>query len=569
MSTAGTGTSAELLTVRGLSKSFAGVRALSDVSFDLRSGEVHALLGENGAGKSTLVKSISGVVEADRGEVYLRGERFQPHDPDESSRKGVGVVFQELPLIPDLSVMENIYFNRQPMSRVRTVLKRRLRARTERLFADLGLRGVDPTKPVRDLSVAARQFVAIAKVLADDPAVVVLDEATSALGPAEVTWLLERASLLAARGKGIIFISHRLSEVRDVSDRVTVLRNGQKVGTWGRGAATTDELVAAMLGRSLEQLYPALAPTPRSRALLSVRDLSAGRRLRGANLDVREGEILGVAGLEGQGQLELFLSLYGVIRSHGPIVVDGERRHIRSPRDALKAGIGLALVPEDRKTEGILPTLSVRENLSLPVLEKLNRFGILQLGEERSVIAPVVRDLKIGRGDAEQTAASLSGGNQQKLVVGKFLLTGARLLLLYDLARGVDVGTKAEIFKMVQALAGEGYGFLFYSSDVTELTNVPHRVVVMFDGRVTAEFEAGTFSQEQLVAAMVGQKVGTGDLPDDTGRAGQVGQSGTPAVGRADPEVISGQAGPFPRPGASGARLEERRLEERRLEEHQ
>jgi ribose transport system ATP-binding protein len=507
MSTEDPDRTGELLAVRGLTKAFAGVHALSDVSFGLRSGEVHALLGENGAGKSTLVKCISGVVVPDQGDVFLRGAPFRPRDPDESSRQGVGVVFQELPLIPDLSVMENIYFNRQPLSPVGTVHRRRMRAKTEKLFSDLGLHGIDPTKPVRDLSVAARQFVAIAKVLADDPAVVVLDEATSALGPAEVTWLLEQASTLAARGKGIIFISHRLSEVEDVSDRVTVLRNGHMVGTWERGKATTDDLVSAMLGRSLEQLYPVRAPEPRPTTLLSVRELSAGRRLRSATLDVREGEILGVAGLEGQGQLELFLSLYGVMRSRGSISVGGVHRHIRSPREALKAGIGLALVPEDRKTEGILPTLSVRENLSLPVLEKLHRYGLVRRSEERSLIAPVVRDLKIGRGDAEQTAASLSGGNQQKVVVGKFLLTGARLLLLYDLARGVDVGTKAEIFKMVQTLAGEGYGFLFYSSDVTELANVPHRVVVMFDGRVTTEFSAGTFSQEQLVAAMVGREL--------------------------------------------------------------
>ncbi len=375
----------ELLSVRGLTKAFAGVHALSDVSFGLRSGEVHALLGENGAGKLTLVKCISGVVVPDQGEVFLRGVRFQPHDPDESSRQGVGVVFQELPLIPDLSVMENIYFNRQPLSPAGTVLRRRMRAKTEELFSDLGLQGIDPTKPVRDLSVAARQFVAIAKVLADDPVVVVLDEATSALGPAEVTWLLERAAALAARGKGIIFISHRLSEVQDVSDRVTVLRNGHMVGTWGRGQATTDDLVSAMLGRSLEQLYPVRAPEPRPSTLLAVRELSAGRRLRSATLDVREGEILGVAGLEGQGQLELFLSLYGVMRSRGSIYVGGVRRHIRSPCDALKAGIGLALVPEDRKTEGILPTLSVRENLSLPVLDKLHRYGLVRRREERSL----------------------------------------------------------------------------------------------------------------------------------------------------------------------------------------
>ncbi len=519
MSTADLDKTSELLVVEGLTKAFAGVHALTDVSFDLRAGEVHALLGENGAGKSTLVKAVSGVVKADRGRVFLRGEPFSPKDPDESSRRGVGVVFQELPLIPDLSVMENVFFNRQPLTRLGTVAWRLMRERAEQLFADLGLQGLDPVKQVRDLSVAARQFVAIAKVLADDPAVVVLDEATSALGPAEVTWLLEQASALAAKGKGIIFISHRLAEVEDVSDRVSVLRNGQKVGTWDRGQASADDLISAMLGRTLEQLYPARAAAPRPNVLLGVNDLSAGRRLRHASLEVHEGEILGVAGLEGQGQLELFLSLYGVLRSRGTITVSGERRHIRSPRDALEAGIGMALVPEDRKTEGILPTLTVRENLSLPILKKLHRYGILGRATERASTQPVVTDLKIGRGDGEQTASSLSGGNQQKVVVGKFLLTGARLLLLYDLTRGVDVGTKAEIFKTVQNLAGDGYGVLFYSSDITELANVPHRVVVMFDGRVTADYPAGAFTQEELVAAMVGQ----GARPGPSGEVDLIG----------------------------------------------
>lgn len=549
MTTADLDKTSELLVVEGLTKAFAGVHALTDVSFDLRAGEVHALLGENGAGKSTLVKAVSGVVRPDRGRVFLRGEPFAPGDPDESSRRGVGVVFQELLLIPDLSVMENVFFNRQPLTRLGTVAGRRMRERAEQLFSDLGLQGLDPVKQVRDLSVAARQFVAIAKVLADDPAVVVLDEATSALGPAEVTWLLEQASALASKGKGIIFISHRLAEVEDVSDRVTVLRNGQKVGTWDRGQATADDLISAMLGRTLEQLYPVRAAAPRPNVLLGARDLSAGRRLRHASLDVHEGEILGVAGLEGQGQLELFLSLYGVIRSRGTITVSGERRHIRSPRDALNAGIGMALVPEDRKTEGILPTLTVRENLSLPILNKLHRYGFLGRATERASTQPVVSDLKIGRGDGEQTASSLSGGNQQKVVVGKFLLTGARLLLLYDLTRGVDVGTKAEIFKTVQNLANEGYGVLFYSSDITELANVPHRVVVMFDGRVTADYPAGDFTQEELVAAMVGQNV----RPGSSGEPDLVGPAGSSVLGQS---VSQGGPGSLlAGPGVDGLRL--------------
>ena len=499
-----------LLRARGVSKAFAGVQALHAVGLEIRAGEVHALLGENGAGKSTLVKVISGMIRADDGVVEFKGERFAPRDPDESSRRGVGVVFQELPLIPDLTVMENIYFNRQPRSRLGMVATRRMLGMATALFAQLGLTGIDPSALVRDLSVTARQFVAIAKVLADDPEVVVFDEATSALGPAEATWLLEQATALATRGKGVIFISHRLAEIEEISDRATVLRNGQNAGTWARGSFDRDALIGAMLGRRLEQLYPPRPNEPRDRVLLHVDGLSAGRRLHGIDLEVREGEIVGVAGLEGQGQLELFLSLYGVIRSRGTIEVTGERRRIRSPRDALHAGIGLALVPEDRKTEGILPTLSVRENLALPILGELSRFGLLQRGAERARTAPVVADLNIGRGDAEQAAGNLSGGNQQKVVVGKFLLTGAKLLLLYDLTRGVDVGTKADIFRMMQQLANQGYGILFYSSDLAELANVPHRVLVMFDGAIVAQFRGDQVDQEQLVGAMVGHDATAG-----------------------------------------------------------
>lgn len=502
---------APLLSARDVSKAFAGVRALDTVSLEISAGEVHALLGENGAGKSTLVKVISGMIRADQGHVEFRGERFAPRDPDDSSRRGVGVVFQELPLVPDLTVMENVYFNRQPRSKLGTVATRRMYEMADAHFEQLGLKGMNPGAQVRDLSVTARQFVAIAKVLADDPEVVVFDEATSALGPAEVTWLLEQATKLAARGKGVIFISHRLAEVEEISDRATVLRNGQNAGTWARGSFSRDVLIAAMLGRQLEQLYPPRAPAARQRVLLRVEGLSAGRRLHGVDLEVREGEVVGVAGLEGQGQLELFLSLYGVMRSRGVIEVDGERRRIRSPRDALRAGIGLALVPEDRKSEGILPTLSVRENLALPILSELSRFGLVRRGAEQERTSPVVSQLNIGRGDSEQAVGNLSGGNQQKVVVGKFLLTGAKLLLLYDLTRGVDVGTKADIFRMVQGLAEQGYGILFYSSDLTELTNVPHRVLVMFDGVVVAQFPAEQVEQEQLVGAMVGHGSAAGE----------------------------------------------------------
>jgi ribose transport system ATP-binding protein len=493
-----------LLAATALSKAFAGVHALDDVSFEVRPGEVHALLGENGAGKSTLVKVISGVLRADSGDIVFRGEPFAPRDPGQALTAGVGVVFQELPLLPDMTVMENIYFGHEPLGRLRAVSKRRMRAQADELFDRLMLPGINPGKLVRELSVASRQLVAIAKVLAADPAVVIFDEATSALGPADVAWLFDQTRALAAAGKGIVFISHRLAEADEISDRVTVLRNGRGVGTWAAGEISSDGLISAMLGRRLAQLYPQQQAQPQPDAVLSVRSLSAGRRLRGVDLDVHRGEVLGLCGLEGQGQLELFLAVYGVIGSRGSIAVSGVRRRVRSPRDALRAGIGLALVPEDRKNEGILPTLSIRENMSLPSLRQLRKLGLISRDAERKLIGPAMSDLRIGSGDPEQQVGGLSGGNQQKVVVGKFLLTGAKILLLYDLTRGVDVGTKAEIFRMMDDLAAQGYAILFYSSDLAEIENVPHRICVMFEGQVVATFQHGSCTQEDLVAAMVG-----------------------------------------------------------------
>jgi ribose transport system ATP-binding protein len=507
-----------LLVAAGLSKAFAGVQALQDVSFDVRAGEVHALLGENGAGKSTLVKLVSGVLRPDAGEVRFRGQPFAPHDPAQALAAGVGVVFQELPLLPDMTVMENIYFGRQPLSPIRTVSRRRLRAEAAELLDRLMLPAIDPTAQVRDLSVAARQLVAIAKVLAGDPAVVIFDEATSALGPSEVAWLFDQIRSMAAVGRGIVFISHRMAEGDEIADRVTVLRNGKGVGTWTAGEIGSDGLISAMLGRKLGQLYPPLQNAPSAEPVLTVRSLTAGRRLKGVDLDVRRGEIVGLCGLEGQGQLEFFLAVYGVIRSRGSIAVAGQPRRIRSPRDALRAGIGLALVPEDRKNEGILPTLSIRENMSLPSVRQIGRFGLISREAERKLIAPAMTDLRIGSGDPEQVVGGLSGGNQQKVVVGKFLLTGAKVLLLYDLTRGVDVGTKAEIFRMMDDLAARGYAILFYSSDLAEMVNVPHRICVMFEGQLAASFQHGSVSQEDLVAAMVGSR----PADDEVAQAGPI-----------------------------------------------
>jgi ribose transport system ATP-binding protein len=493
-----------ILSARGISKSFGGVAALQDVSFDVRPGEVHALVGENGAGKSTLVKIIAGALSPDAGEVLFRGSVFRPSDPGAAANAGIGVVFQELPLIPDLTVAENVFFDRQPLTKLGTVDRRRMRSRTVEAFERFSLGGIDPDAPVSELSVASRQLVAIVKALAEDPVLLVLDEATAALGPSEVTWLLNEVRSVAETGVAVIYISHRLAEVADICSRLTVLRNGQSVGSWRNGELASDELVRAILGRQLGQLYPGIPQTVKPKVMLETRQLGAGRRLHNVNLQVREGEILGIAGLEGQGQLELILSLYGILSSRGSIWVDGVKRRIRSPREALKAGLGLALVPEDRKTEGLLPTLSVRENLVLPVLQRVSRFGYLRRRAEVDFVTPTINRLKIGRQQPEQLAGDLSGGNQQKVVVGKFLISGARVLLLYDLTRGVDVGAKAEMFRTLNELAAEGYSMLFYSSDVTELVNVAHRIVVMFDGTVFAELDNdGSVDEEKVVGLML------------------------------------------------------------------
>jgi ribose transport system ATP-binding protein len=494
------------LEANGISKRFGGVLALDGVDFAADAGRVHALLGENGAGKSTFIKVLTGAVTPDEGELRLFGEPLRAANPRQAARSGVAAVFQELSLVPDLTVAENIWFRKEQLTRLGTVSRRALVRDTEALFERLHFPDIDPRRTVLGLSVAERQLVEVAKAVAPAPRVLVLDEATSALAPREVEWLLGLARRLAADdGMLVVYISHRLAEVKEVADEITVFRNGHNVGTVAAADASEDDIVAMMLGRRLERLYPDKEATAREAVALRVRGLELGHRLRGVDLDVHEGEILGVGGLQGQGQLELFLSLFGVLRAKAQIEVGGKPARIGSPRQALNAGIGLALVPEDRQNQGLLLPKSVRENVTLAVARRFARHGILDLRQERALVDEAVRQLQIVLASPEQPAGSLSGGNQQKVVIAKLLLTEARVLLLYDLTRGVDVGTKGEIFRLMRNLAAEGYSILFFSTDTQELLHVADRVAVLNDGRVAAVLEGDAITEDRILRAAISE----------------------------------------------------------------
>jgi ribose transport system ATP-binding protein len=496
-----------LLLASGVSKRFGGILALDNAEFDAPAGEVHALLGENGAGKSTFIQILAGTVRADAGSIRLGGEPYRPATPRDAQAMGIATVFQELSLVPDLTVAQNIWFRHEPMTAVSRIDTRTMHARTQELLARYRFPPLRPADQVRRLSLSDRQLVEIAKALARAPSILILDEATSALAPRETEWLLALARELAASGKLVVFISHRMAEMRATADRVTVFRNGRSVGTHRVAEISDGEIIADMLGRRLDRLFPARRNSATGRTALSVRRLTLGHRLDGVDFDLGEGEVLGVAGLQGHGQRELFLALFGLVRASGQIAIWGRPMAVRSPRHALSPEVGIALVPEDRRQQGLLASKSVRENLSLAVLRRFSRGGLLQAATERSLVERMVSFLRIRAANAEQAAGTLSGGNQQKVVFGKMLLTDARILLLFDPTRGVDVGTKGEILQLMRDLAAKGHAILFYSTDLQELVHVADRVAVMRSGRIVAVLEGEVLSEHRILHAAMAEAV--------------------------------------------------------------
>jgi ribose transport system ATP-binding protein len=482
-----------------LSKSFGGVVALRSASFAADSGEVHALVGENGAGKSTLIKLLSGLYPPDSGEIRVDGEPTAFARPQDALAAGIGTVFQELTLLPYMTVAENLMLGREPRTGP-FIESAKLVDSAQQLFAEAGISGIEPLELVGNLSLAQQQTVEIVKAVSRRPKIIFMDEPTSALAEHSVVWLFGLIKRLRAAGACIVFTSHRWNEIKGIADRITVFRNGEFVATSPATELSEDDAVERMTGQRLDVLFPKPTPLVAQTRALVVSHLS-GKRLPDISLEARTGEVLGIGGLAGQGQRELFLTLFGVnARSGGSVEVDGRATHVRSPRDAIRAGI--ALIPEDRKTEGLLLPLSVRQNLALAILERLSSFGFVRRAAEDKLIDRMVRSLAIKTPTPGQRVGALSGGNQQKVLIGRWLLTDARVMLLYDITRGVDVGTKRDIYQLIRRLSEEGRTILLYSTDTEEIAHLCHRVLIMREGRIVSELR-DTLTPEAIVAAAI------------------------------------------------------------------
>jgi ABC-type sugar transport system ATPase subunit len=489
------------LEMRGISKTFPGVRALSGVDLLVKRGTVHAIVGENGAGKSTLMKILSGLYPPSAGEIRIDGGLATIASSADALRRGIAMVHQELNLAPDLTVAENVFLGRTPRRGPfvdRTALRQGARA----ILADLGTR-LDPDARLGSLTISQRQLVEIAKAHAARPRIVVLDEPTSSLSEHKAQALFEVIARMKAAGTAILYISHRLREVLAIADEVTVLRDGALAGARSREGLTAAEMIRLMVGREVSELFPKRAATIGA-PLLQVEGLADGGRVTGVSLEVRAGEIVGLTGLVGAGRSEVARAIVDLgPRAAGTIRVGGRSVSPRSPAEALAAGI--AYVPEDRKGEGIVPTLTVRENVTLPMLAGLSRLGWVRSGAERRVARAETQRLGVSPADPEHRIGTLSGGNQQKVVIARWLAARPSVLILDEPTRGVDVGAKAEIHAIIGDLVAEGMGVLMISSEMPEVMAVSDRVVVMHEGRAAPALERGELDERRIMALATGE----------------------------------------------------------------
>ncbi|MBX3569310.1 MAG: sugar ABC transporter ATP-binding protein [Rhizobiaceae bacterium] len=489
--------------MEGISKRYGGVRALENASLDVSAGRIHAILGENGAGKSTLIKVMAGVVAPDEGRMTLDGKEISFGSPAAANDAGIVCVFQELSLIPDLSVADNIAISNPP-TRFGMIDRAAQRRIAEEALRRAGAEDVHPLALVKDLPLSRRQMVEIAKALARKPRILILDEATSALTASDVAKVFAVLKRLRSEGLALLYISHRMNEIAELADDCSVFRNGRHVATYAAGSKTDNEVVELMIGREYSSVFPPKPVRTDSAAppLLECRHLTWTDRLNDISMTIRAGEVVGLGGLDGQGQRELLLAFFGVLRGlKGEILVEGKPMSISSPAAARDGRIGMALIPEDRKTEGLMLPMTVRENLSFASLDHLSRGGVIDRKLEERKIEEMVRLLAIKTAGLDIPVGSLSGGNQQKVVIAKWLMRGPRIILLNDPTRGIDVGTKQEIYQLLRKLSDAGAAILFYSTDYDELIGCCDRVLVLYDGAVKRELVGDEINEHALIAS--------------------------------------------------------------------
>ena len=493
----------DFLVMRHISKSFDGTQALKNVDFSARLGEVHAISGENGAGKSTLVKILSGALPYDKGEICLAGKPIELGSPVRARQLGIYAVYQEFSLIPHLTIAENILLGQMPASRLPGVVDwNKAYSLAEDILQRIGFVGIDVRKTVRQLSVSHQQMVEIAKAVADQRKILILDEPSAVLSQEELKRLFTLVRQLKQQGTIILYISHRLDEVFEIADRITVLKDGQLVGTVKPEESDQNQLIKMMVGRSLGEIFPVRQP-PSGEVALEVKKLAQKESFSDITFSLRQGEILGMFGLVGSGRTQVARSIFGADRfTSGEILLNGQPIRPKSPREAVSAGI--ALLTEDRKRDGLVMNCTIRDNASLASYPLLSKWGVINRRKQASEVKKLVQDLDVRPPLLDRLASHLSGGNQQKLVLAKWLLTHARVLILDEPTRGVDVATKVEIYHIIDDLANDGMGILLISSELPEILGMSDRALVMREGRLVGEFARAEATEERLLASAAG-----------------------------------------------------------------
>lgn len=485
-----------LLKMKNIDKTFPGVKALQDVNFELKAGEVHALLGENGAGKSTLIKILGGIYKADKGEIYIDGKKAEINNVFDSHKNGIAIIHQELVLVPHMTVAENIFLGREPMNGF-LVNRAKMNEDTEKLLKAYKMT-FSPQTLMVDLTIAQQQMVEIIKAISFNSKILVMDEPTSSISDKEVEFLFKIMRTLTEKNVGIIYISHKMSELWEICDRVTVLRDGQYVSTEVVKDITKDELISKMVGRTLEQYYVRDFGTP-GETVLKVEHINDGNMVQDASFELRKGEILGFAGLVGAGRSETMKALFGLAKKYtGKVVLNGEEVHFTSAAEALAKGV--ALVPEDRKVEGLYHVQSVAYNTTIEVLKEFIHGIVLDKSCEQKIVAKYNRMMNTKTAGFETAIGHLSGGNQQKVMIGRWLAAKPSVLILDEPTRGIDVGAKAEIYMIMNELTKQGMSIIMISSELPEIINMSDRVYVMANGRMTGCIDHADVTQEKIMA---------------------------------------------------------------------